>query len=89
MSMHLSRCSETTMTNSCGYDLLYARIDSNRIWYLKFILEGYDGLAILSTENKDEGIIRLSVYRSRYTELILILDAIAGKIMRRNKISSS
>jgi len=67
-----------TCSSSCV--LLFARINPSRIWYLKFILEGHDGLALLSTDDKDEGIVRMAVYRSRYIELVLLLIALADKI---------
>lgn len=35
------------------------RIAPNRIHFLKFILEGYDGLAVLSTIDRHDGIVEL------------------------------
>jgi hypothetical protein len=35
------------------------RIAPNRIHFLKFILEGYDGLAVLSTLDPQQGLVRL------------------------------
>lgn len=35
------------------------RIAPDRIHFLKFILEGYDGLAVLSTLDKYDGIVEL------------------------------
>lgn len=35
------------------------QISPDRIHYLKFILEGYDGLAILSTVDSSQGLVEL------------------------------
>jgi hypothetical protein len=56
----------------CG--LLFLRIRSGRIGFFKFILEGYDGLALLSTVDSKIGLVRLAVPLSRYTELMLLLE---------------
>jgi hypothetical protein len=36
---------------------LYLRIDPRQIHYLKFLLEGYDGMAILSTIDVQSGLV--------------------------------
>jgi hypothetical protein len=36
---------------------LYLRINPCRIHYLKFLLEGYDGMAILSTRDVQSGLV--------------------------------
>lgn len=36
-----------------------ARISTDRIHFLKFIIEGYDGLAVLSTLDEKAGLVRL------------------------------
>jgi hypothetical protein len=36
---------------------LYLRIDPRQIHYLKFLLEGYDGMAILSTIDAQSGLV--------------------------------
>ncbi len=59
---------------------LFIKIDTTLIWFVKFILEGYDGLALLTTINKDEGIVRLRVHPSRYKELVLLLNALASTV---------
>jgi hypothetical protein len=35
-------------------------INPERIYYVKFILEGYDGLAVMSTVDPKQGIIKIS-----------------------------
>ncbi|HHO48171.1 MAG TPA: DUF4911 domain-containing protein [Desulfobacteraceae bacterium] len=59
---------------------LYLRIAPARIGLLKFLLEGYDNLAVLSTDEARSGCVRLLVPRSRYQELMRFLTAIAGKL---------
>ena len=56
---------------------LYLRIASGQIAFLKFILEGYDGLAVLSTMDADTGLVRLLYPASRGRELFRLLDALA------------
>lgn len=53
-----------------------ARLAPERIGFVKFILEGYDDLAILSTADKDCGNIILRCHPDRYDELIAILVAL-------------
>ncbi|MCI5158917.1 MAG: DUF4911 domain-containing protein [Candidatus Electrothrix sp. AUS1_2] len=54
----------------------YLRIRSDRIALFRFLLEGYDGLAVLSTMDAKDGVVRLIVPASRYTELWDLLFAI-------------
>jgi hypothetical protein len=37
------------------------RIDRRQIHFLKFILEGYDGVAVLRTLDREQGLVKLSV----------------------------
>ena len=60
---------------------VHIRIPQNKISYLKFLLEGYDGLSILSTLESSSGLIRLLVPHSRYPELFNLLSAIAGELI--------
>jgi len=59
---------------------LYLRIRTDRISLLKFILEGYDGLAALTTINAGNGLIKLLVPGSRYVELLLLLENLAHEL---------
>ena len=54
----------------------YLRIRPDRIALFRFLLEGYDGLAVLSTMDAKQGVVRLIVPGSRYTELWQLLVAI-------------
>ncbi|WP_339137598.1 MAG: DUF4911 domain-containing protein [Candidatus Electrothrix sp. GW3-4] len=54
----------------------YLRVRPERIALFRFLLEGYDGLAVLSTMDAKDGLVRLIVPASRYTELWDLLFAI-------------
>ncbi len=55
----------------------YLRIRPEKISWLRFILEGYDGLALLSTVLAQEGLVRLQCPRSSFTEAMRLLAALA------------
>lgn len=59
---------------------LYLNIDPARISLLRFLLEGYEGLAIVSTVDSAVGLVRLLVPSSRYPELMTFLAAVAGDL---------
>lgn len=59
---------------------LYLRIAPARISLLRFLLEGYDGLAMLSTLNSKTGLVRLLFPGHRYMELAAFLNAIAADL---------
>ena len=54
----------------------YLKIRPERIALFRFLLEGYDGLAVLSTMDAKDGLVRLIVPASRYTELWELLFAV-------------
>ena len=58
----------------------YLRIRPERISLFRFLLEGYDGLAVLSTMDAKDGLVRLIVPASRYTELWDLLFAICDDL---------
>lgn len=60
--------------------VLYLRILPNMFHYLKFILEGYDNLAILSSWNMKQGVVRLRYPSCLESELYGVLAAIAPKL---------
>ena len=59
---------------------LYLRISRKRISLLRFLLEGYDGLAILSTVESKDGLVRLLVPAQRYGELLHFLAGTAHEL---------
>ena len=56
---------------------LYIRIDPKSIAFLKFIIEGYDGLALLTTIDRRDGLVKLLVPTSRHDELWKLLAELA------------
>lgn len=66
---------------SCLVDTYY-RITPDRFHYLKFILEGYDNLAVLSMISAKSGIVRLKCSRESLAELIELLAAVSQDIKR-------
>jgi hypothetical protein len=61
---------------------LYLNIASDRFHFLKFILEGYDGLAVLSSIDGKAGIIRL-LYPSESEGLLFeLMTNLSKKISR-------
>lgn len=56
------------------------RVAPDRIHLLKFILEGYDGLAILSTVDPLHGVVSLRFSRENETELRQLLDSITSEV---------
>lgn len=56
---------------------LDVRIAPNRVHFLKFILEGYDGLAMLSTINPHLGHVRLRFAHGAEDEVCALLLGLA------------
>ena len=54
---------------------LFVEVDRNKIALLKFILEGYDGMASLSTVDNKNGSLVLRYFPTCHDELIAILEA--------------
>lgn len=66
---------------------LFLRIKPSRIWYLKFILEGYDGIGVLSTVDRQTGLVLLRFCPEQRTALILLLAHLASQV--RNEPQAS
>lgn len=60
--------------------LLRIHISPDRIHFLKFILEGYDGLAILSTIDARQGIVEIRYALESEKDLKELLDSIGPQI---------
>ena len=58
----------------------YLRIAPERYHYLKFILEGYDGLCVLSSVPRNEGCVRILYPIERQKDLYRLLATIAKSI---------
>ena len=60
---------------------LYIRIDPKKIAFLKYIIEGYDGLALLTTIDRHDGLVRLLVPAARRNELMNLLGELASSCL--------
>lgn len=61
---------------------LFLRISPDRFHFLKFILEGYDNLAILSSVDSREGIVVVRYSPGHSEELFTLLSFIAPQLNR-------
>ena len=59
---------------------LFCRIRPARIGWLRHILEGYDGLALLSTLSAAEGLVRIQTPSCSYFALLNLLEALAPEL---------
>jgi hypothetical protein len=59
---------------------LYLSISPDKFHYLKSILEGYDGLAVLSSVNGKNGLVRLRYPVDSEHSLFALLSALAPKL---------
>ena len=59
---------------------LFFLIDPGRFHFLKFILEGYDNLAILSSINRKVGVVRVKTARESLQELMCLMSDISDDI---------
>lgn len=62
---------------------LYLRIDPRQIHYLKFLLEGYDGMAILSTIDVQSGLVLVRYPFQSQTVLFELLSDLAADLSRQ------
>ena len=58
------------------------RLEPKKIAFLKFILEGYDGLATVTTLDRKEGLVRLIYPESRTQELNLLIQELLPRLVR-------
>jgi hypothetical protein len=59
---------------------IYLRISPGRFHYLKFILEGYDNLAILSSYDNRKGIVAVRFPGDLALEVFDLLGAVSGDV---------
>ena len=64
---------------------LYLIIAPARISLLRFMLEGYDGLAVLTTLDRKTGLVRLLFPAARYYELMALLRAMSEELQNANQ----
>ncbi len=65
-----------------GLVSLDLRMAPGRIHFLKFIIEGYDGLAMLSTVDPQLGHVRLRFSTEAEGEVCDLLDSVARQLGR-------
>lgn len=53
--------------------VFHLKIATSKIGFLKFLLEGYDNLAILSTVDQADGVITVSTTVQQVNELLSVL----------------
>jgi Domain of unknown function (DUF4911) len=61
-------------------DEVFLRIRPDKFHLLKFILEGYDNLAILSAHDCREGVVVVRFPPAMVGDFYALLDAIAGSL---------
>ena len=59
----------------------YYRIDRREIFFLKFILEAYDGIAVFTTIDPEAGVIRLDIPPGCETDVDKVLCDLKNTIM--------
>jgi hypothetical protein len=59
----------------------YYRVDRREIAFLRFIIEAYDGIAILRTQDRELGLIVLDIAPGCETEVDLILRDLKHDIL--------
>ena len=63
---------------------LFLRIAPDKFHFLKFIIEGYDNLALISSVSGKEGVIRLRYPEENLQEIMELLNSIAAVIKREH-----
>lgn len=59
---------------------LFLKIRTDKFYFLKFILEGYDGMAILSSSSINKSIVRVRFPSEKRAELLALLSSISKKL---------
>jgi hypothetical protein len=65
---------------------VYLRISPGKFHYLKFILEGYDNLAILSSFQDSAGVVVIRYPGEMAQDLFSLLGALADYLSKQNVI---
>jgi len=68
------------MDRGRGHENIQLIIDPGQVFFLKFILEGYDNLFILSTIDREKGVVRIAFPASEKKLLNNILNTLKDKI---------
>ena len=62
----------------------YYRIDRREISFLKFIIEAYDGLAVLTTIDSKKGIVVINIAPGCEADVEMILQDLKKNVMIEN-----
>ena len=62
----------------------FFRIDPSKVYFLRFILEGYDNLFVLSTIDRQDGLVEVHYVESAMDDLCTILTEIGDFIGLRS-----
>jgi len=62
----------------------YYRADRRKISFLKFILEAYDGLAVLTTVDSKKGIVVINIAPGCEADVKMILQDLKQNVMIEN-----
>jgi hypothetical protein len=65
---------------------VFLRISPNKFHFLKFILEGYDNLAILSSFQGSDGIVVIRFPQEMTKDLFDLLGCLADNLSKSNKV---
>ncbi len=74
--------SETTSKKNDRLVELFLIIDPAQFHLLKFFLEGYDNLAVLSSIKIEAGVVRVKTSRESYPELMELLTELSVCLKR-------
>jgi len=62
----------------------YYRVDRREIAFLKFIVEAYNGLAVLTTIDSEKGIVVINIAPGCETDVEMILQDLKKSVMIEN-----
>jgi hypothetical protein len=62
----------------------YYRVDRREISFLKFILEAYDGLAVITTIDSEKGIVVIAIAPGCQADVEMILQDLKKDVMIEN-----
>jgi len=59
----------------------YFRVDRREISFLRFIFEGYDGIAVVSTLDREAGLVCIRMAPGCEAEVRRVMEGLAGEIL--------
>lgn len=61
------------------------RIDRRQIYFLRFILEGYDGMALVRTLDPEKGIVVVYIAPGCEDDINMVLEDLGNEIMLKKE----